>query len=74
MGSQDRSAGDVRIITVVDRHVRQLGQPLASHKQYVTAISWEPLHRNPECNRLASSSKVSPPYKNSKSTRDLTDS
>ncbi|PRP78603.1 hypothetical protein PROFUN_13552 [Planoprotostelium fungivorum] len=35
----------------------QIGQALSSHKQYVTAIAWEPLHQNPDCTRLASASK-----------------
>lgn len=36
---------------------KQLGVPLNGHKQWITHLSWEPLHRNPECRRLASSSK-----------------
>jgi ribosome assembly protein 4 len=36
---------------------KQLGKPLTGHTKYVTAISWEPLHRNPQCRRLVSASK-----------------
>lgn len=35
-----------------------VGQPLKGHKQYVTALAWEPMHLNGgACERLASSSK-----------------
>ncbi|CAM9388899.1 unnamed protein product, partial [Phaeothamnion confervicola] len=33
------------------------GQPLAGHKQWITSLAWEPMHRNPACERLASASK-----------------
>lgn len=36
---------------------QQQGQPLSAHKQWVTSLAWEPLHRNPAGERLASSSK-----------------
>eukprot|EP01117_Protostelium_nocturnum_P017554 TRINITY_DN7167_c0_g1_i1.p1 TRINITY_DN7167_c0_g1~~TRINITY_DN7167_c0_g1_i1.p1 ORF type:complete len:469 (-),score=150.45 TRINITY_DN7167_c0_g1_i1:402-1808(-) len=36
---------------------KQIGVPLSGHKKYVTSISWEPLHKNAECNRLVSGSK-----------------
>ncbi|XP_057295137.1 notchless protein homolog 1-like [Hydractinia symbiolongicarpus] len=35
----------------------QLGKPLTGHKQWITWLTWEPLHRNIECRRLASASK-----------------
>ncbi|CAM9111871.1 unnamed protein product [Ectocarpus sp. 12 AP-2014] len=35
----------------------QQGQPLSAHKQWVTSLAWEPLHRNSAGERLASSSK-----------------
>eukprot|EP00611_Tribonema_gayanum_P006036 TRINITY_DN152_c0_g1_i1.p1 TRINITY_DN152_c0_g1~~TRINITY_DN152_c0_g1_i1.p1 ORF type:complete len:520 (-),score=86.80 TRINITY_DN152_c0_g1_i1:136-1695(-) len=34
-----------------------IGSPLVSHKQWVTSLSWEPMHKNAACERLASSSK-----------------
>lgn len=34
-----------------------IGQPLIGHKKWVTSISFEPYHRNPNCCRLASASK-----------------
>lgn len=34
-----------------------VGKPLVGHKQWVTFLSWEPQHRRPSCERLASSSK-----------------
>ncbi|CAM9121547.1 unnamed protein product [Discosporangium mesarthrocarpum] len=36
---------------------QQQGQPIAAHKQWVTSLSWEPLHKNPSGEHLASSSK-----------------
>lgn len=36
---------------------QQQGQPLSAHKQWITSLAWEPLHRNPAGERLASSSK-----------------
>lgn len=36
---------------------QQQGQPLTGHKQWVTSLAWEPLHRNSSGERLASSSK-----------------
>jgi len=38
---------------------KQLGNTLKGHNGYITAMSWEPLHKNPECSRLASCSKDS---------------
>ena len=36
---------------------KQVGRTLAGHKQFVTALAWEPLHFDGKCRRLASSSK-----------------
>ncbi len=35
---------------------QQIGSSMARHKKFVTAISWEPLHLNGACRRLASAS------------------
>lgn len=35
----------------------QVGKTMMGHKQWITALAWEPYHRNPECRKLASSSK-----------------
>ncbi|KAG7308539.1 Notchless protein 1 [Plutella xylostella] len=35
----------------------QLGKTMVGHKQWVTALAWEPYHRNPDCRKLASASK-----------------
>jgi len=37
--------------------VRRQGQPLRGHKKWVTSLAFEPLHADPTCTRLASSSK-----------------
>jgi ribosome assembly protein 4 len=37
--------------------VRPQGQPLHGHKKWVTSLAFEPLHADPSCTRLASSSK-----------------
>jgi ribosome assembly protein 4 len=36
---------------------KAMGGMLKGHTKYITCLSWEPFHRNEECNRLASSSK-----------------
>ncbi|CAM9693579.1 unnamed protein product, partial [Sphacelaria rigidula] len=36
---------------------KQQGQPISAHKQWITSLAWEPLHRNSSGERLASSSK-----------------
>ncbi|KAG5879662.1 hypothetical protein JTB14_021465 [Gonioctena quinquepunctata] len=36
---------------------KQLGKTMVGHKQWITSLSWEPYHKNPECRLLASSSK-----------------
>lgn len=36
---------------------KQLGKTLIGHKQWITYLSWQPLHLNEECRYLASSSK-----------------
>ncbi|KAL3857901.1 hypothetical protein ACJMK2_012526 [Sinanodonta woodiana] len=35
----------------------QLGKTLTGHKQWITCLMWKPLHLDPECRYLASSSK-----------------
>eukprot|EP00612_Vaucheria_litorea_P000449 CAMPEP_0171458728 /NCGR_PEP_ID=MMETSP0945-20130129/4293_1 /TAXON_ID=109269 /ORGANISM="Vaucheria litorea, Strain CCMP2940" /LENGTH=502 /DNA_ID=CAMNT_0011984599 /DNA_START=10 /DNA_END=1515 /DNA_ORIENTATION=- len=34
-----------------------IGNPLNGHKKWITSLSWEPMHKNSNCERLASSSK-----------------
>ncbi|OQV16433.1 Notchless protein-like protein 1 [Hypsibius exemplaris] len=36
---------------------KQVGKTLAGHQQWITWLSWEPLHMNGQCRLLASSSK-----------------
>ncbi|EZA58386.1 hypothetical protein DMN91_006371 [Ooceraea biroi] len=36
---------------------QQIGKAMAGHKMWVTSLCWEPYHKNPECQFLASSSK-----------------
>ncbi|XP_043273167.1 notchless protein homolog 1 isoform X2 [Venturia canescens] len=36
---------------------KQIGKSMLGHKMWVTALCWEPYHRNPECRQLVSSSK-----------------
>ncbi|XP_051848391.1 notchless protein homolog 1 isoform X1 [Antechinus flavipes] len=36
---------------------KQLGRALAGHSKWITGLSWEPLHTNPESRYVASSSK-----------------
>uniref|UniRef100_A0AAQ4PVN9 Notchless protein homolog 1 n=1 Tax=Gasterosteus aculeatus aculeatus TaxID=481459 RepID=A0AAQ4PVN9_GASAC len=36
---------------------KQIGKTLTGHSKWITWLSWEPLHLNPECRYLASSSK-----------------
>eukprot|EP00752_Nemacystus_decipiens_P013479 g11938.t1 len=52
--SADRK-GDIRLWDPTKG--QQQGQALTAHKQWVTSLAWEPLHRNPAGERLASSSK-----------------
>lgn len=35
----------------------QVGRTLTGHSKWITGLSWEPLHMNPECRYVASSSK-----------------
>ena len=35
----------------------QIGRTLVGHKKWITAISWEPLHKNKQCCRFVSASK-----------------
>uniref|UniRef100_A0A1B6GE01 NLE domain-containing protein n=1 Tax=Cuerna arida TaxID=1464854 RepID=A0A1B6GE01_9HEMI len=36
---------------------KQLGSPMTGHKQWVTDLTWQPYHADPECRMFASSSK-----------------
>ncbi|XP_021559814.1 notchless protein homolog 1 isoform X1 [Neomonachus schauinslandi] len=36
---------------------KQVGRALAGHSKWITGLSWEPLHANPACRYVASSSK-----------------
>ncbi|CAH1173660.1 unnamed protein product [Phaedon cochleariae] len=36
---------------------KQIGKTMIGHKQWITSLSWEPYHKNPDCRLLASSSK-----------------
>ncbi|XP_053609022.1 notchless protein homolog 1 [Plodia interpunctella] len=36
---------------------KQIGKTMIGHKQWITALAWEPYHKNPECRKIASSSK-----------------
>ncbi|KYR00136.1 WD40 repeat-containing protein [Tieghemostelium lacteum] len=36
---------------------KQIGKPLKGHTKFITGLAWEPFHLNPNCVRLASSSK-----------------
>lgn len=36
---------------------RMIGKPLKGHTKWITSVAWEPLHLNPECALVASSSK-----------------
>ncbi|XP_027480235.1 notchless protein homolog 1 isoform X1 [Zalophus californianus] len=36
---------------------KQVGRALAGHSRWITGLSWEPLHANPACRYVASSSK-----------------
>ncbi|EGC37701.1 hypothetical protein DICPUDRAFT_149688 [Dictyostelium purpureum] len=38
---------------------KQIGQTLRGHTKFITGLAWEPFHLNPNCARLASSSKDS---------------
>ena len=33
------------------------GKPMKGHRKWITSLAWEPMHIDPECNVLASSSK-----------------
>eukprot|EP01084_Bolivina_argentea_P289076 496293_1 len=36
-----------------------VGRPLVAHRKWVTSLSWEPMHKNGACERIASGSKDS---------------
>lgn len=46
-------AGEIRIWSSESGDL--LGKPLVGHKKWITGLSWEPYHSNPECRHLASS-------------------
>ena len=52
--SSDKT-GEIRLWNPVDG--KAVGSPLRGHKQWVTSLCWEPMHRNAACERLASASK-----------------
>jgi ribosome assembly protein 4 len=54
--SADRS-GEIRLWNPANG--QQFGQPLKGHKKWVTSLAFEPLHVDPQCVRMASSSKDS---------------
>lgn len=57
-GSKISSAGVDGTIRLWDPWTGSLiGKPLLGHRKWVTSISWEPFHMNPNCNKIASSSK-----------------
>ncbi|XP_074598398.1 notchless protein homolog 1 [Brevipalpus obovatus] len=59
-GSKLASACKSGEIIIWNPHTgQQVGSTLKGHRQWVNALAWEPLHRNPECRRLASASKDS---------------
>lgn len=52
--SADRS-GEIRLWNPTNGKL--IGAPLRGHKKWVTSLTFEPLHRDVECSRMASSSK-----------------
>uniref|UniRef100_A0A8D1RTV9 Notchless protein homolog 1 n=1 Tax=Sus scrofa TaxID=9823 RepID=A0A8D1RTV9_PIG len=50
-------SGDTTILLWDPSTGKQVGRALAGHSKWITALSWEPLHANPECRYVASSSK-----------------
>jgi len=54
--SADRS-GEIRVWD--PQTGKAVGQPMSGHKKWITSLCFEPLHRDPSCTRLASSSKDS---------------
>jgi ribosome assembly protein 4 len=52
--SGDRN-GEIRLWEPATGKLR--GKPMNKHKQWVTAFSWQPMHRNADCELFASSSK-----------------
>uniref|UniRef100_A0A8C3YE84 Notchless protein homolog 1 n=1 Tax=Catagonus wagneri TaxID=51154 RepID=A0A8C3YE84_9CETA len=50
-------SGDTTILLWDPNTGKQVGRALAGHSKWITALSWEPLHTNPECRYVASSSK-----------------
>lgn len=57
-GCKLASASMDKTVRVYDpRSGSSLGKPLAGHKQYVTALAFQPYHLNGDCSRLVSASK-----------------
>eukprot|EP01114_Cavostelium_apophysatum_P022517 TRINITY_DN8175_c0_g1_i1.p1 TRINITY_DN8175_c0_g1~~TRINITY_DN8175_c0_g1_i1.p1 ORF type:complete len:412 (-),score=73.95 TRINITY_DN8175_c0_g1_i1:241-1476(-) len=57
-GKKLASGGNDNAVRIWDPETgKQIGSALQGHKRYVTAIAWEPYHKNPDCVRLATSSK-----------------
>lgn len=52
--SGDRN-GEIRIWNPLTGE--QVGSTLKGHRQWITSLTWEPMHRNVNCERFASSSK-----------------
>jgi len=50
------SGGKDKLIYVWDREGNQI-QRLSGHSKWITSVAWEPLHKNPECNRFVSACK-----------------
>uniref|UniRef100_A0A3Q1M626 Notchless protein homolog 1 n=2 Tax=Bos TaxID=9903 RepID=A0A3Q1M626_BOVIN len=50
-------SGDTTILLWDPSTGKQVGRALTGHSKWITALSWEPLHANPECRYVASSSK-----------------
>uniref|UniRef100_A0A8C9LMA4 Notchless protein homolog 1 n=1 Tax=Piliocolobus tephrosceles TaxID=591936 RepID=A0A8C9LMA4_9PRIM len=50
-------SGDTTILLWDPSTGKQVGRTLAGHSKWITGLSWEPFHANPECRYVASSSK-----------------
>lgn len=52
------SGGMDSVVCIWDFETHELvGRPLKGHTKWITSIAWEPLHLDPDCNVVASSSK-----------------
>ncbi|XP_011136686.1 notchless protein homolog 1 isoform X2 [Harpegnathos saltator] len=57
-GSKVASACKNGLIYLWDPNTgKQMGKAMTGHKMWVTSMCWEPYHKNPECQYLASASK-----------------